>query len=250
MNNDCNPATADGSGESWYNTPCDGSDTDLCNEGAWTCSGGSKTCSDTTGNTAEVCTGGLDEDCDGAIDCNDSNCPPCPGETACFDSIDNDSDGKIDCADPDCAGKTDGPCDGSDTDLCPEGVWTCSGGSKICSDTTGNNVEVCDNTDNDCKPATPDGSGESWYGSPTTCGVGVCKRSGQLTCSGGSEVDTCSPGSPTQSLETSCADGKDNDCDGLTDGSDSDCGGAACPPTGCAVGGIIFPVNKFLMISP
>lgn len=40
---------------------------------------------------------------------------------------------------------------------------------------------------------------------------------------------TCTP---TEGPETSCSDGQDNDCDGLTDGSDSDCGSAG----GCDLG--------------
>jgi hypothetical protein len=35
-------------------------------------------CSDATGNTAEACTGGGDEDCDGATNCNDSDCASNP----------------------------------------------------------------------------------------------------------------------------------------------------------------------------
>ncbi|HEX5759685.1 MAG TPA: DNRLRE domain-containing protein [Thermoanaerobaculia bacterium] len=42
--------------------------------------------------------------------------------------------------------------------------------------------------------------------------------------------DLCGPGcSPTETPETSCADGLDNDCDGLTDAADPDCGPP--PPT-------------------
>ncbi len=63
---------------------------------------------------AEVCTGGLDEDCDGDVDCADSDCsgdPACQGcvpthskekGPRCSDGIDNDCDGLIDGADPDC----------------------------------------------------------------------------------------------------------------------------------------------------
>jgi immune inhibitor A len=83
--------------------------------------------------------------------------------------------------------------------------------------------ETCDNKDNDCNPGTPDGSDELWYGSTTTCGVGVCGNTGVLTCTAGVQQDTCVPGSPTESPETSCSDGFDNDCDGYTDLLDADC---------------------------
>ncbi len=39
---------------------------------------------------------------------------------------------------------------------------------------------------------------------------------------------------PTETSEVSCADGVDNDCDGLIDGSDPDCGLPPNPPTGLA----------------
>jgi hypothetical protein len=66
----------------------------------------------TTGG--EICTGGVDEDCDGDVDCADSECsgdPACqqcvPTSSKekgprCSDGIDNDCDGLIDGADPDC----------------------------------------------------------------------------------------------------------------------------------------------------
>ena len=48
-------------------------------------------------------------------------------------------------------------CDGTDSDLCEEGTTLCSAGSIVCSDTTGDNVEVCDGIDNDCNGAVDDG---------------------------------------------------------------------------------------------
>jgi len=49
---------------------------------------------------------------------------------------------------------------------------------------------------------------------------------GNLTCSGGTEVDSCTPLPATEpGTEVSCSDGLDNDCDGLTDSADPDCGG-------------------------
>lgn len=69
------------------------------------------------GATGEVCSNGIDDDSDGALDCADSECPGtntcgmgcvCPGgngiatETACGDGIDNDKRDGPDCRDPDC----------------------------------------------------------------------------------------------------------------------------------------------------
>ena len=57
----------------------------------------------------EVCSDGLDNDCDGFVDCADSDCsanpvcgPVCMPEV-CNDGLDNDCDGLSDCADPDCS---------------------------------------------------------------------------------------------------------------------------------------------------
>src|SRR4030066_517023 len=64
-NNDCNAGTPDGSGEAWIGTPCDGPDTDLCNEGTYSCTSGVQTCSDNTGSTVDLCDG-LNNDCNPA----------------------------------------------------------------------------------------------------------------------------------------------------------------------------------------
>ena len=55
----------------------------------------------------QVCNDAVDNDDDGAIDCDDSDCAPlelCLATDACDDGVDNDSDTFIDCDDPDCAG--------------------------------------------------------------------------------------------------------------------------------------------------
>ncbi len=54
----------------------------------------------------EDCGNGRDDDGDGAIDCADLGCsldPRCVPELACADAGDDDGDGLTDCADPDCA---------------------------------------------------------------------------------------------------------------------------------------------------
>ena len=56
---------------------------------------------------AENCGDGVDNDRDGAVDCDDVECfgtPGCRTELNCGDSADNDADGLFDCADPDCVG--------------------------------------------------------------------------------------------------------------------------------------------------
>jgi hypothetical protein len=57
----------------------------------------------------EVCNDGLDNDCDGFVDCVDTDCSADPAcgpvcmPEVCNDGIDNDCDGLSDCADPDCS---------------------------------------------------------------------------------------------------------------------------------------------------
>jgi len=53
---------------------------------------------------AEDCTNGVDDDCNGLLDCEDGTCAqPCT-ETICDDQLDEDLDGLTDCEDDDCMG--------------------------------------------------------------------------------------------------------------------------------------------------
>ncbi len=66
---------------------------------------------------SEVCDDGVDNDGDGVVDCQDSNCvgdPSC--DEVCNDGIDNDYDGATDCQDSDCVG--DPSCD----EVCDDGI--------------------------------------------------------------------------------------------------------------------------------
>ncbi|MBW2263237.1 MAG: putative metal-binding motif-containing protein [Deltaproteobacteria bacterium] len=126
VDNDCDTGTADGSDETWLGDACDGTDTDLCEEGTYSCTGGAQVCSDTTGDDLDVC-----------------------------DDADNDCDSTT----PDGADETwyGVACDGSDTDLCEEGREDCVSGSRTCTDDTGDLVDVCDDKDNDCDTSTAEG---------------------------------------------------------------------------------------------
>lgn len=55
------------------------------------------------GTFAEDCTDGQDNDCDGLVDCDDSDCEAACFELDCSDGQDGDGDGDIDCDDSDCA---------------------------------------------------------------------------------------------------------------------------------------------------
>ncbi|HET8948575.1 MAG TPA: MopE-related protein, partial [Candidatus Polarisedimenticolia bacterium] len=68
LDDDCDAASADGSEDPRVGAPCDGPDADFCDEGVYSCSGGSLACSDHTGATLEICGNGVDDDCDGDID--------------------------------------------------------------------------------------------------------------------------------------------------------------------------------------
>jgi hypothetical protein len=184
---DCNPGTADGSGDGEIGTGCDGAqDTDACLEGAWVCSGGQKLCTDNTGSTVDHCGGG-DEDCN-------------PGT--------EDGSGDPDVGDA---------CDGlGDSDLCFEGVIQCIDEEEWCSDATGSTIDYCGNGDEDCDPNSDDGDEDPDNGDPCDgpndtdlCqeGVWYCNNSGQELCTdaSGSTVELCD------------GTGANEDCDGATD---------------------------------
>jgi hypothetical protein len=59
----------------------------------------------------EICSDGIDNDCDGDIDCADYNCTSPP--EICTDTIDNNCDGYIDCADSQCSSSYDCVCAGT-----------------------------------------------------------------------------------------------------------------------------------------
>jgi len=127
VDNDCNPATPDGSAEPDYGNACDGNgDTDLCPEGTWGCVGGVMSCSDNTGSTIDLCNG-MDDDCD----------------PSSADGSEDPGNGQA--------------CDGGDSDLCLEGTNSCVGGVLTCSDNTTGTIEACNGADDDCDGQTDEG---------------------------------------------------------------------------------------------
>lgn len=250
QDDDCNPLTIDGADESWLADPCDGQDSDLCEEGVYACANGSQSCTDITGDSRDYCNGD-DDDCDpstpdgsaeswfqGACDGNDADlCTEgqwiCSGgDKSCNDSS-GDNPELCNGQDDDCnAYTTDGideswlndPCDGQDSDLCNEGIYQCAGGSQTCSDLTGNILDVCDGTDNDCNPNTADGADASWLGDDCDGQDSDLCNEGVYQCTGGSQ--SCSDSSGNN-LEI--CDGQDNDCNsGTPDGSDEALYNAPC----------------------
>lgn len=73
IDNDCDPSTVDGSGEPTIGMPCDGPDSDLCEEGVIACTMGMLACDDTSDDSTETCNA-IDDDCDGMIDIG-AGCP-------------------------------------------------------------------------------------------------------------------------------------------------------------------------------
>jgi hypothetical protein len=83
VDNDCSPANADGSSETWLGEVCDGDDADACPTGNAVCRGGARACDDDLRSSVDLCDG-FDNDCDGV-----SNNPAC-------ERFDLDGSGRVD----------------------------------------------------------------------------------------------------------------------------------------------------------
>jgi predicted MPP superfamily phosphohydrolase len=184
--------------------------------GNGTCDVGEDACScpeDCGTPPAEVCSDGIDNDCDELIDCADSDCnsdPACTGcgngtcesdedqctcpadcgappefETNCSDGLDEDCDGWADCSDP------TGECDSDPACLCGNGTCDTGEDCGICSIDciSGGVVGVCGN--GVCEPA----NGEDCVSCSADCaGVQTGKPSGRYCCGDGDGVNPVSCG--------------------------------------------------------
>jgi hypothetical protein len=182
IDNDCNGSTDESDPN--QGTPCDGPDSDLCLEGTFFCLSGTLTCSDNSSNTLDLCNG-VNDDCDAA-------------------SADGSEDPNVGAA-----------CDGPDTDFCLEGIRSCSFGLLVCSDNTGNNIEICNGTDDDCDGQTDEGACPIG----TACSTGVICTSG--ACADGfCCTSPCSP--PCMACSAAKTGGTNGTCAFIPAGTDPD----------------------------
>ena len=236
IDNDCDPSTPDGSDDPGVGASCDGTDSDLCAEGTNSCSGGALICSDNTGDNLDLCDG-VDNDCDpssadGSEDpligasCDGTDSDLCQegtnscsaGTLVCSDNTSDNLDlcnGVDDDCDPASNDGDEDPlsgtaCDGADPDLCAEGINSCSAGTFVCSDTTGDSPDICDGIDNDCDPSSADGSEDPLIG---------------VSCDG-TDSDLCEEGTNTCSAGTFvCSDNTGDNLEIPDDDIDQDCNG-------------------------
>jgi hypothetical protein len=145
--------------------PCDGEDSDACEDGTTVCGGGSVICSDVGEEHPDLCDGSTDEDCDPTTP--DGSAEPSFGA----------------------------PCDGPDADTCGDGSTVCVGGELVCNDLTPDNVEVCNGTDDDCDTMIDEGFDLSIdMANCGSCGNACTNAHGTTTCDQGACVYTCDLG--------------------------------------------------------
>jgi hypothetical protein len=179
----------------------------------------------------EDCTNGVDDDGDGATDCEDADCHGhayCLAyhEYTCANGADDDGDGLIDCADPDCQQTQE--CDPSREWSCHDGVDNDGDGLPDCLDPDCQQActEVCDDgVDNDGDSLTDCADPDCWAEDGCYAGDEICRNGvdddgdGLIDC----EDPDCADLPACDRVEICNNDGVDDDDDGLADCDDPDC---------------------------
>jgi hypothetical protein len=151
---------------------------------------------------SEDCSNGADDDGDGSADCSDTDCAPfpvCRILEVCDDAIDNDGDGDVDCDDADC-----------------DGDAACSAAVELCANRVDDDGDAdIDCEDSDCATALV------CAGSVEACGNGEDDdRDGDVDCA---DADCLENRACLSAFAEVCGNGEDDDSDGLTDCDDGEC---------------------------
>jgi len=260
---------------------CDGTDSDLCQNGTYTCTDdkyGWECVNEDPMDIQEACND-LDDDCDAETDEVFPVGDPC--DTDDEDLCENGTwtcmaDGTgVEClsetvvniveicndVDDDCDGETDEGfgvgeiCDGPDPDECKTGAFACNetnDGVVCVGDTGDGTTEVCDYEDNNCDGATDEGF--DWGLTPVNdaCeGIGECGP-GTVVCLASQDGATCSTnpdGTAPEDTPEIC-DAKDNNCNDQTDegmeyGGEA-LGGACTGPGECGAGTVVCSPAEYV----
>jgi hypothetical protein len=182
----------------------------ICRSGVCTCllDGGVPQLTETS------CSDGVDNDCDGKVDCADSDCAGSSScrEYNCGDGLDNDGDGLIDCADPDCFVRS---CSKSNT-----ASFCCAVSDAGCVD-VGTDTRNC----GQCGFACAQGAACTPLTLPSGLKTGTCGCGSTQACPGSAVLEQCSA---TGSC-TCTADAGTSPCDRQHNGT--------CSSSTCVYGG-------------
>jgi hypothetical protein len=214
VDNDCNPATADGIGDTRVGAGC-GTDLGVCSPGTQQCTAGAMQCVCPAGFTLTVSGGS-------------TYCVPSSSSLAeLCNGLDDDCDGTIDDGDPEAGASC-----GIDTGACAFGMRHCVGGTLACMGGTGPSPEICNGVDDDCDGTVDNGF--NLTNDPNNCGscgnscagmfpnaVAGCSASTctLVACLPGFHDITAAPGCEYMCdvAGSEICNGRDDDCNGATD---------------------------------
>lgn len=221
--------------------PCPGNSEGTCDPGTRTCVEGTwGTCTGVVSASTETCNN-LDDDCDGEVDeglldatcgvgvcevtvatCVNGQAQTCePGEpqTEICNNLDDDCDGEVDegceCQPSDTRACYSGTSVTREVGECQDGVQTCgtNGQWGACEGEVLPATEICDGLDNDCNPATEDGSADPAAGAACDGPDSDLCENGTTACVAGQIA--CDEDPDLNQIE-SC-NGMDDNCDGIID---------------------------------